>query len=48
MLQEKVIKFNTICEKVKQERNQYKEAWDNTDKKYIAAKKKWENELFEL
>ena len=37
-LQDKVLKFQAYSEKVKEERNNYKVAWDAIDKKYVAAK----------
>jgi hypothetical protein len=37
-----------MCERIKEERSNYKNAWDVTDKKFVQSKKNWENEKFEL
>jgi len=48
VLEDKVVKFNQVCERVKEERNNYKQAWDKIEKKFDAAKKKWENDRIEM
>lgn len=47
-LHDKVLKFNQMCERIKEERSNYKNAWDVTDKKFVQSKKNWENEKYEL
>ena len=44
IIDNKCQKYQTYCEKLKEEREQYKEAWQSTQKNFDQARTKWENE----
>lgn len=47
-MQEKVIKFNSYTERLKEDRDKYKEAWQTMEQKFLDGKVKWDNEKYDL
>jgi hypothetical protein len=47
-LQEKIIKFNSYTERLKEDKDDYKELWQAMEKKFLDSKVKWDNEKYDL
>ena len=43
---DKVTKYAQHMERLKQQRNDYKKAWENTETKFLQIKKEWKDEQY--